>query len=165
MNKEGLDRCKRLADKSNCKLIHFGSFIVDEDGYVIGEGYNRAMMPEVCCLKDKLSNYKVGKNPGLCTAMHAEQMAIAEALMCCDRRNYDIVPEGALAGCILYIAGWYPNGTPFRKTGEAGSFACTVCARWIKYVGIEKVVTVNRIYTADEALQSAVDDILEKIKK
>lgn len=154
MKQEYLDKCKELASNSNCKFVHFGAVIVDEyQNRIVGMGWNEALSPELCCLKDNLKGKVVGRNPGVCSAIHAEQMAIIDAIQ----------SVHVLDDCVLYVAGWYPDGTPFSK-GQ-NSFACTLCARWIKYTDIKKVVTVKREYTPDEALKGAIDDIVEKISK
>jgi len=130
MNKY-LRRCEELLQKSNCKLIHFGAILV-KDNKIIGEGYNYSLDPEKCCLKDLIENKEVGKNPGICNAIHSEWMTIIDAF----KRGYDPVNS------TIYIVGKYPDGTIF-KTGEK-LFACTICSRLLKYCGIKYLVELCR---------------------
>lgn len=158
MNKY-LERCEQLLNYSNCSLIHFGCVIVSKEGKIIGEGWNHSLYPELCrdgCLKDKIKNREIGKNPAICYAIHSEWMALFEAL----RHNEDLI------GSTLYIIGRYPDG----KLWESKWFACTVCARLLWWAGIKEIIGLQfnkeRKLSMNDAFDSAYEHILgHKLKE
>ena len=151
MNKY-LEECEKLLKNSNCSLIHFGCVLV-KDGDIIGRGFNYSLRPKECdnkCLKDKVKNREVGKNPAICYAIHSEWMALMDALfMGCD-------PHDAT----LYIIGRYPDG----KLWKSKYFACTICARMLDYWGIKEIIglqfNAEKRLSMKEAFDSAYEHIL-----
>jgi len=152
---EYLHRCEELLKKSNCCLIHFGCVLVKKE-IIIGEGYNYSLVEEckTTCLKDKISNRSIGKNPAVCYAIHSEWMAILDAL-----DQFDLK---MLEDTTLYIIGRYPDG----KLWKSKYFACTICARLLKYCGIKEIIGLQfneeKRLSMSEAFDSSYNHILEK---
>jgi deoxycytidylate deaminase len=124
-----LEVALKESDKSNCKKVHFGAILYRENGKVIlGRGHNRALERfHLTCLKP--TGYKIGSNPGLCKAVHAEWDAIYDAV----RRGYG---HDDIQSSTLYIAGKYPDG----RVRHHSHFSCTVCIRLLKLYGIQEIV-------------------------
>jgi dCMP deaminase len=110
----------REAEKSMCKKSKRGVVIV-ANGRVIGAGYNKPTIEFLCCLRGDIKN---NGQVELCTAIHAEQMAIIrtrEKELLRDSRIYHIkVKNGEMRTC------------------EKPS--CTVCSRIVLESGIPQIV-------------------------
>jgi len=156
MNKH-LEECEKLLNNSNCSLIHFGCVLVKEGvrgKRIIGRGYNHSLRPEECrnkCLKDKIKNRTIGKNPAICYAVHGEWMAITNALYLGNDPH----------GSTLYIIGRYPDG----RLWKSKYFACTVCSRLLAYWGIKEIIglqfNAEKTLSMEEAFDSAYEHILK----
>ncbi len=119
------------AEKSMCKKSKRG-VVIAKDWEIIARGYNMATIPELCCLR---KNIKDNSRVELCSAIHAEQMAIAKA-------------TEDLEGTIMYHIK--------VKDGEmkvSGKPSCTICSRPIYVAGIKEFVLLHKegyvAYSAD----------------
>lgn len=111
------------AKKSTCKKSQRGVVIV-KDGKIIGRGYNKPTIEKLCnpCIREDI---KDNSRVELCSAIHAEQMAILDALKKCH----------SLKGSRLYHVK-VKNGEP--KPSHAPS--CTACSRLILEAEISEIV-------------------------
>ena len=115
------------AKKSTCKKSQRGAIIV-KDNEIIGRGYNKVTLDSLCnpCIREDIKdNNKVE----LCYAIHAEQMAIIDAI------NNKAKTGRFLNGSRMYNIK--------LKNGEmipSGEPSCTVCSRMIYVAGIEVVL-------------------------
>lgn len=143
----------READKSNCLKVHFGA-VMHDGKTVLGYGHNRALERfHIRCLKPR--GYKLGSNPGLCTAVHAEWDAIYDAV----KRGYG---SDEIQSATMYVAGKYPNG----RIRHHGHFSCTICIRMLKLWGILEIVKYNERgeivhLPIDEAWSSTYEEFKE----
>lgn len=101
-----------MATSSTCKKTQRGVVIVS-NGKVIGEGYNKVTIEECCrpCIREDIGD---NSRVELCSAVHAEQMAILNALL----------NGHSLDGSVMYHVK--------LKNGEmrpSGKPSCTVCSR------------------------------------
>jgi len=126
MNKY-LAECVSLSRNPTCKKMHF-------------------TCEECIRLKLKIPS---GTRLELCKAIHAEQMAILNAM----KKGISVV------GADLYVTGEYPDGRQYRKKHEG--FYCTFCSRLIYYSGIKNIIvdTMNgaKRYTPEEGLKDSFD--------
>ncbi|MBI3552304.1 MAG: hypothetical protein HY077_07280 [Elusimicrobia bacterium] len=97
----------QLAQRSKSQRARFGAIVVDKDGRVIGEGWNRQ--------STKLERRLLGVG----IIIHAEQVAVASAL----RRAKD-----ALEGAKVYAVGISKDAASYAQK-ISPAFACKVCAR------------------------------------
>ena len=154
MNKY-LEECEKELKKSNCCLIHFGSVLVKDD-YILGRGHNYALKKEcnTYCLKHKIENLDIGKNPAVCYAIHSEWMTLGRAI---DKYGIEEVNEST-----LYIIGRYPDGRLWKSKW----FACTICARMLMYCGIKEIIGLQfnkeKRLNMKEAFDSAYKHLLGK---
>ncbi len=137
------------AKKSTCKKSQRGVVIVS-NGEIIGRGYNKPTIEKLCdpCIRE---NIKENRRVELCSAIHAEQMAILDALKKCknleDSRMFHVaVKDGKM------------------KFSEDTS--CTVCSRIVLEAGIKDFVLLHKkgfaIYPADEFNKLSFDYFLKK---
>lgn len=142
--------CMRLARQSDCRKMHFGCVILN-NGRVVGRGYNRRTEPVCqwydCCEERK--KIPSGTMLERCTAIHAEQMAVIQAL--------SRFGEEVLGAAVLYVAGERGDGTPFFQTG----FYCSFCSRILKEAGIRTIAEASDngwvFETIDEALAASYE--------
>jgi len=115
------------AKKSTCKKSQRGAIIV-KDGEIIGKGYNKVTLKELCdpCIREKI---KDNSRAELCSAIHAEQMAIIDALK----------KSKSLNGSRIYHIK-VKNGE--MKYSE--DVSCTVCSRIILEAGISEFVLLHK---------------------
>lgn len=115
-----MDLAAQEASKSTCKKSQRGAIIV-KDGVIIGRGYNKATREELCnpCVRE---NIKDNSRVELCSAIHAEQMAIIDA----------VNGQKPLKGSRMYHVK-VKSGEP-RPSGKP---SCTVCSRIICEAGID----------------------------
>ena len=131
-----MDEAAEEAMKSTCKKSKRGAIIV-KDGKILGRGYNKVTLDEVCnpCIRERIND---NSRAELCSAVHAEQMAILEAL-----------GKGeSLRGSRMYHIK-VANGEK-KPSGEP---SCTVCSRIIYELGIEFVLWHKEgyaVYTPEE---------------
>ncbi len=125
------------AKKSGCSKSKRGSVIVKE-GKIIGRGYNKPTLLELCdpCIRRDINDKS---RVELCSAIHAEQMAILDA-----------VNSGrSLKGARLYHIKVENGGIK-----PSDDISCTVCSRIILVSGIEEVVLWHTagyaVYGAEE---------------
>jgi len=124
------------AKKSTCKKSQRGAVIV-KDGKIIGKGYNKVTIEDLCnpCIRENIND---NSRVELCSAIHAEQMAIIDA-----------VKSGeSLEGSRMYHIK-LKNGEP----KPSGKPSCTVCSRMLYVAGIELVLWHEdgyAIYTPEE---------------
>lgn len=133
--------CMRLAAeqalKSTCKKSLRGVIIVNRD-IIVGKGYNKPTIPELCCSREKA----IGNNQqNLCSAIHAEEMAILDAINSNSRIG-------------LQRAKLYHIKVKDKKMQLASPPSCTICSRLILESGIAQVVLSHEqgyaIYNAKE---------------
>ena len=134
-------KCINLAQQSKSRKQRYGSIIVDNDGSIIGEGYNRA-----------IAHSSFGTLPRLIRqgyANHAEIEALNNALM----NGHD-----DLTGTTLFVAGYLPEtGLLYFKD----DFTCVKCPPLIAAQGISKI----QIPTASKWTEKHVDQALLEGKK
>lgn len=111
------------AKKSTCKKSQRGTIIV-KDGEVIGRGYNKPTLEGLCdpCIREGIMD---NTRAELCSAIHAEQMAILDA----------VNSKKPLAGSRMYHIK-IKDG----KMGPSGKPSCTVCSRIIYESGVAEFV-------------------------
>ena len=165
----GLDiykRCLELAENSDCEKMKFGSIILafecwwaavpeTDAAAVYGEGYNHKVSDVLknfnCCELRK--SIPSGMRTEFCGAIHAETMALQEALA-----------NGAkLSECVLYVAGL--NGDESFFDNSKG-FYCLPCAKELYHAGIKKIALASAdtpktgkwVYvTIEEALRQSLE--------
>lgn len=123
--------------KSNCTKSKRGVVIV-KDNRVIGRGYNKATFLQTCnpCVRENITDKTKVE---LCSAIHAEQMAILDAL----KKEHNL--EGSRM---------YHNKVKNNKVEPVGAPCCTVCSRLVLESGISEFVLWHEegyaIYDAKE---------------
>ncbi len=115
------------AQKSKCKKSQRGAIIVLE-GNIVGRGHNKPTIENLYCLREQISN---NSRVELCSAIHAEQMAIVDA---------------ANGGTPLAGARLYHIKTKRGQMRQSGNPSCTVCSRLVVTAGIEVVLWHNEGY-------------------
>lgn len=137
------------AKKSNCIKSKRGALIVKENE-IIGKGYNKVTLEDLCnpCIREDI---KDNSRVELCFAIHAEQMAILNA----------VNSSKPLTGSRIYHVK--------IKNGEivaAGKPSCTVCSRLIYESGISEVVLLHEdgyfIYKSKEFNELSFEYFLNK---
>lgn len=122
-----LDIAEVARTRSTCLRRQFGVVLVKDD-QVISTGFNGAPSDEVACSDSGVCERirlgcPAGERYEICKAIHAEQMALLN------------VSRQKAVGSTLYLVG-ADTGT----TGEFKGSPCKMCTRFIKYMGVEKVV-------------------------
>jgi len=113
----------KYAKNSTCRKSQRGAIIV-KDGEIVGKGYNKVTIEELCdpCIREEI---KDNSRVELCSAIHAEQMAIIDA-----------VNKGeSLDGSRMYHI--KVKDGEMRKSGKP---SCTICSREILESGIAEFV-------------------------
>lgn len=110
------------AEKSDCKKSKRGAIIVKDDK-IIAAGHNKVTIEDLCnpCIRESIKN---NSRVELCSAIHAEQMALINAL----KRGYSIKDS------IMYHI-----KVKDGKMAPSGKLSCTVCSRIILEANIEIV--------------------------
>lgn len=117
------------AKKSTCKKSQRGAIIV-KSNEILGRGYNKVTLDELCnpCIRESIND---NSRVELCSAIHAEQMAIIDA-----------VKRGkSLDGARMYLIK-VKNG----KMRPSGKPSCTICSRMLAVAGIEFVLWHEKGY-------------------
>lgn len=137
------------AKNSECKKSQRGAIIVKNDE-ILGIGYNKVTLEELCnpCIREGIND---NSRAELCSAIHAEQMAIIDAV---NNRK-------ALVGSRMYHIK--------VKNGEmrtSGNPSCTVCSRMIYESGIKEFVLLHEdgyvVYDAKEFNELSFKYFLKK---
>jgi deoxycytidylate deaminase len=122
------DFAERLKRKARCCVTTFGCVIVNENGEIIGEGWNGPPENEPSCKDLGGCQRTIVYNPETnqkcyrgCRAVHAEVRAILNALKV----------KSDLSNCILYLVG---------DENYHSRFPCEECRKIIREVKIKKVV-------------------------
>jgi len=137
------------AMKSTCTKSQRGAVIV-KNGEIIGRGYNKPTIERLCdpCIREDI---KDNGRVELCSAIHAEQMAILDAL----KKGKPL--EGSR---MFHIKAKDGKIKPSEDT------SCTVCSRIILEAGIKDFVLLHKkgfaIYPADEFNKLSFDYFLNK---
>ena len=133
--------------KSLCGKSNRGAVLVNH-GMIIGAGYNTPFFPEFCCARENVHD---DSHRDMCSAIHAEQMAIANAT----KGLYTI--QGSR---IYHIK---------RKNSakvSSGSPSCTLCSRLIHAMGISEVVLLHdqgyAVYDSEEFNRLSYEYFLKK---
>lgn len=113
------------ATKSTCRKSQRGAILV-KDSEVIGKGYNKVTLEKLCspCIREEI---KDNSRVELCSAIHAEQMAIIDA------KNKN--KSKFLSGSKMYHI--KIKNSQMRPSGKP---SCAVCSRMICEAGIEFVL-------------------------
>ncbi len=115
------------AEKSTCRKSKRGVVIVKE-GRIIGRGYNKVTIEGLCdpCIRrDILDHSRVE----LCSAVHAEQVAILDALN---------------EGNNLKGSRMYHIRVKNKEIKTSGEPSCTVCSRIVLESGIKEFVLMQQ---------------------
>ena len=132
------------ANKSTCKKSQRGAVIV-KNGEIIGRGYNKVTIEEFCdpCIREHITD---NSRVELCSASHAEQLAIIDAL----KKGKDL--EGSRMYHIKVKDG---------KIRPSEDVSCTVCSRLVLEVGISDFVLLQKkglaLYSAEEFNRKSFD--------
>ncbi len=136
------------AKNSTCKKSQRGA-IITKGRKIIGRGYNKVTIESLCnpCIREEINN---NSRVELCSAIHAEQMAIIDAV-----KNGE-----SLDGSRMYHIK--------VKNGEmrpSDDLSCTVCSRMLYEAGIEFVLWHRdgyAIYSPGELNRLSFKYFLEK---
>ena len=115
-----------LMDYSECSRVHFGCVIV-KDNNIIGRGFNKPLVECDTCIRE-VNKVEHGSRLEICTAIHAEMMAIIGVDNKCNRAD-------------LYLVGKFPDGTYFNH--QTVKFGCSICLRFMLQVGIKNIYIFN----------------------
>jgi dCMP deaminase len=139
------------ANKSTCVKSKRGVVIV-KNGLVIGSGYNDVTIENLCnpCIREEI---KDDSRIELCSAVHAEHVAIIDAL----KKGHSL--EGSRMYHIKVKDGELrPSGQP----------SCTICSREILRADVSEVVLWHKegyaVYGAPEFNEISFQPFLKKIK-
>lgn len=136
------------AKKSTCKKSQRGVIIV-KDNQIIGRGYNKVMLKDLCdpCIR---KNIKDNSKVELCSAIHAEQMAIIDA----------VTHGKSLNGSKMYHI--KVKNEEIRPSGKP---SCTICSRMLYEAGIKFILWHEDgyiIYSPEELNELSFKYFLEK---
>lgn len=137
------------ANKSTCKKSQRGAVIV-KNGEIIGVGYNKVTGEKFCnpCIREDI---KDNTRVELCSALHAEQVAILNAL----KKGENL--EGSRIFHIKVKDG---------KIKPSEDVSCTVCSRLVLECGISEFVLLHKkgfaLYTAEEFNEKSFEYFLRK---
>ncbi|MFC1629896.1 hypothetical protein ACFL11_01610 [Patescibacteria group bacterium] len=143
-----MELAAKEAEKSTCKKSQRGVILVRE-GRVVGRGYNKVTIENPCnpCVREEI---KDNSRVELCSAVHAEQLAIIDA---------------ANKGEILRGARMYHIKIKKGKVMPCEDLSCTVCSRIICEAGIEFVLLHKSgyaVYEPEELNELSFDYFLGK---
>lgn len=161
--KEIYENCIKFAKSSDCAKRKFGCVIALEEVAIMtpgepdvtsvwGEGYNKKVCSGLDCCKarEKIAS---GTRTEYCEAIHAEMMALQDAL----RHSADV------SNLTVYVAGLTGDCMPFDNSK---GFYCLPCAKELFYAGIPRIAiasldtakTGEWVYvTIDEAIQQSIE--------
>ncbi len=133
----------REARNSVCKKAQRGVVIV-KNNEIISKGYNKPLIEEYCCLRDKIhDNSKIE----LCSAVHAEEMAILKS------------PRNGLVGATMYHI-----KVKNREMVPSGKPSCPSCGKSVLYSGIKEFVLWHKdgyyIYNSEEFNRLSIEYFL-----
>jgi len=121
LTKHYLELAAIEATYSKCKKSQRGVIIIKND-IMIGKGHNKPTLENLCCMREEITD---NGRVELCTAIHAEQMAMIDA---------------ANHGFILNGGRMYHIKTKKGQMVPSGEPSCTVCSRLIYEAGLEFVL-------------------------
>lgn len=139
------------ARKSACRKSQRGAVLVKGDE-ILGRGHNRVTLEELCkpCIREGIRDNSMVE---LCSAVHAEQMAIIDA-----------AGKGeALDGSVIYHIKVKNGG--MRSSGPP---SCTVCSRMLYAAGIALVLLHDEgyaFYGPQELNELSFGYFKEKLKR
>lgn len=143
-----IEEAAKEAKKSTCKASQRGVVII-KNGEVIGRGYNKITLKKYCdpCIRENLNG---SERVELCSAIHAEQIAILDAL----KRGESL--EGSR---MFHIRVKDNEITTSNKT------SCTVCSRFILESGVSEFVLYTpkgfALYSAEELNEKSFEHFLD----
>jgi len=128
--KDFMEIAAEEAKKSTCKKSHRGAIIV-RNNKIIGLGHNKPLLEEFCnpCVREDI---KDNSRVELCSAIHAEQMAILNAI-----KKGNLLDGSRMYNVKIKDGVMQPSGKP----------SCTVCSRIIYFACIEMVFWHKEWYT------------------
>jgi len=135
--KEHILAAAEEAKKSTCKKSQRGTVII-KNGEIIGRGHNKVTIEKLCnpCIREGI---KDNSRVELCPALHAEQIAIFDAL----RKGKDL--EGSRIFHIKVKDG---------RIMPSEDVSCTVCSRLVLEAGIGEFVLLDKnglaLYSTEE---------------
>ena len=133
--------------KSECRKSKRGVILVN-NGMILSDGYNTPLLPELCCARENIHDNRA---IDLCSALHAEEMAILNAAKCT---------------CMIQGARLYHIQTKNGEIKPSGNPSCTQCSKSIYGAGIAEVVLLHEkgyaIYDSKEFNELSFKYFLEK---
>ena len=163
--KDIYEECIKLARCSDCQKRKFGCVVALEEYAIMapgepditsvwGDGYNHKIcgLENFNCCKER-EKIASGTRTEYCAAIHAEMMALQDAL----RHTPDVL------NLTLYVAGLNGDGSRFDNSK---GFYCLPCAKELKHAGIKTIALASAdtpktgewIYvTMDEAIQQSLE--------
>jgi len=146
--KKYMELAAKEAKKSTCKKSQRGAIIARGE-VILSRGHNKVTLQDLCepCIREDIKDNSCVE---LCSAIHAEQMALLG------------IKNGLLKGARMYHIK--------VKNGEmkpSGKPSCTVCSRIIHEVGIEFVLWHEKgyaVYGPEEFNKISFDYFLKNKK-
>lgn len=124
--------------RSACLKNHSGAIVFEmRDGrpHTLGTGYNAPTARAKCCMRADIHG---GRNVELCTAVHAEQMAVLNAARTLEAIGPPVAPT------YLVYAKFKPQGAGYRPARlDPENVSCTICSRLLSWYGISFVCPVE----------------------
>lgn len=141
-DRDFLSMARELSELSTCLRRRYGAVIV-KDGNMVSTGWNDVPRGNKSCLETGICTrqqlgIKQGERYELCNSIHAEQNAILSA-------NRDDLRDAAL----------YLYGYDVEKDKEIeDARPCSICSKFIKQVGIARVVNLKYTNIFDDMFES-----------
>lgn len=138
-----LKKASKQAKKSDCKKSKRGAVLIKDDK-IIGTGHNKITIDKLCnpCMRESI---KDNSRVELCSAIHAEQMALIDASK---KRN-------SIENSVMYHI-----KVKDEQMTISGNLSCTVCSRIILEANIQTVFWQKQgyiLYSPEEFNQLSFD--------
>lgn len=124
----------RVSGRSTCLKNHSGAVLFDIDivgskARILGVGYNKPTLREMCCVRQVIHG---GRNVELCSAIHAEEMAVLSAIR---ELKSEVFSQSALY--LMYSKSKSgPDGVYSSVFIDPERVRCTLCSRLMAAYGV-----------------------------